>query len=148
MEIPPAPISSCSKEHQRIYKEWFDIADSDGDGRITGNDATKFFAMSKLSRQELKQVWGLADSKRQGFLDFAGFVTAMQLVSLAQAGHELTSNILKNGVAAHMENIEPPSMEGLDAFATGLPSHKLYRQLIGLLRNPQRSSYRTGAYNR
>lgn len=28
----------------------------DGDGRITGNDATKFFAMSKLSRQELKQV--------------------------------------------------------------------------------------------
>ncbi|KAH7569398.1 hypothetical protein JRO89_XS06G0154800 [Xanthoceras sorbifolium] len=116
MEIPPAPISSCSKEHQRIYKEWFDIADSDGDGRITGNDATKFFAMSKLSRQELKQVWGLADSKRQGFLDFAGFVTAMQLVSLAQAGHELTSNILKNG--AHMENIEPPSMEGLDAFAT------------------------------
>ena len=28
----------------------------DGDARITGNDATKFFAMSKLSRQELKQV--------------------------------------------------------------------------------------------
>jgi hypothetical protein len=30
---------------------------SDGDGRITGNDATKFFAMSNLSRQDLKQVW-------------------------------------------------------------------------------------------
>lgn len=29
----------------------------DGDGRITGNDALKFFAMSKLSRPELKQVW-------------------------------------------------------------------------------------------
>jgi hypothetical protein len=29
---------------------------SDGDGRITGNDATKFFAMSNLSRQDLKQV--------------------------------------------------------------------------------------------
>ena len=29
----------------------------DGDGRITGNDATKFFAMSKLSRPELKQVY-------------------------------------------------------------------------------------------
>lgn len=26
----------------------------DGDGRVTGNDATKFFSMSKLSRQELK----------------------------------------------------------------------------------------------
>lgn len=32
---------------------------SDGDGRITGTDATKFFAMSKLSRSELKQVCGL-----------------------------------------------------------------------------------------
>jgi len=29
---------------------------TDGDGRVSGNDATKFFAMSKLSRQELKQV--------------------------------------------------------------------------------------------
>lgn len=28
----------------------------DGDGRITGNDATKFFALSNLSRQDLKQV--------------------------------------------------------------------------------------------
>lgn len=28
----------------------------DNDGRITGNDATKFFAMSNLSRSELKQV--------------------------------------------------------------------------------------------
>lgn len=28
----------------------------DGDGRLTGNDATKFFAMSNLSRPELKQV--------------------------------------------------------------------------------------------
>jgi len=29
---------------------------SDGDGRFTGNEAIKFFAMSNLSRQELKQV--------------------------------------------------------------------------------------------
>jgi EH domain-containing protein 1 len=28
----------------------------DGDGRITGNDATKFFSLSKLSRQDLKPV--------------------------------------------------------------------------------------------
>lgn len=29
---------------------------TDGDGRFTGTEATKFFAMSNLSRQELKQV--------------------------------------------------------------------------------------------
>lgn len=29
---------------------------ADGDGRITGNDAVKFFSLSQLSRPELKQV--------------------------------------------------------------------------------------------
>jgi hypothetical protein len=28
----------------------------DGDGRLTGRDALKFFAMSNLSRDDLKQV--------------------------------------------------------------------------------------------
>ncbi|GAV61224.1 Dynamin_N domain-containing protein/EF_hand_5 domain-containing protein [Cephalotus follicularis] len=106
-------ISSCSKEDQMIYKEWFNLADSDGDGRITGNDATNFFAMSKLSRAELKQIWAIADSKRQGFLGLPEFVTAMQLVSLAQMGHEITSETLKGKV--EMESMKPPVMEGLDA---------------------------------
>jgi hypothetical protein len=54
MEIGAA--SSCSKEHQKIYSEWFAFADSDGDGRITGPDAIKFFGMSRLPRADLKQV--------------------------------------------------------------------------------------------
>uniref|UniRef100_A0A2C9UY69 Uncharacterized protein n=1 Tax=Manihot esculenta TaxID=3983 RepID=A0A2C9UY69_MANES len=112
MEIGKSTIGSCSKEHQQIYKEWFNRADSDGDGRITGNDATKFFSMSSLSREELKQVWALADSKRQGFLGFPEFIVAMQLISLAQAGHKITSHILKTTYS--MENIKPPMMEGID----------------------------------
>lgn len=111
MEITSGPISSCSKEHQKIYQQWFPVADSDGDGRITGNDATKFFSMSNLSRSDLKQVWALADTKRQGYLGFKEFVAAMQLISLAQAGQELTSDLLSN---ADMENIQLPVMEGLD----------------------------------
>ncbi|KAL6196263.1 hypothetical protein ACLB2K_031878 [Fragaria x ananassa] len=92
------PISSCSKEHQKIYREWFQFADSDSDGRITGSDAMKFFSMSNLSRQDLKQVWAITDSKRQGFLGFTEFVAAMQLVSLAQAGNEITNDLLtRNG---------------------------------------------------
>ncbi|VVA30727.1 PREDICTED: EH domain-containing [Prunus dulcis] len=51
------PVSLCPKEYQKVYQEWFNLVDSDGDGRITGNEATKFFALSKLSRQELKQVF-------------------------------------------------------------------------------------------
>ncbi|KAK8314089.1 hypothetical protein V6Z11_1Z047800 [Gossypium hirsutum] len=42
------------QEHQKIYQEWFNFAGSDNDGRITGNDAIKFFGMSNLSRPDLK----------------------------------------------------------------------------------------------
>ncbi|KAG8066628.1 hypothetical protein GUJ93_ZPchr0004g40101 [Zizania palustris] len=83
----------------------------DGDGRVTGKDALKFFAMSQLSRPDLKQVWAIADSKRQGYLGFSEFMTAMQLVSLAQAGHEISQGTLAH---ADLERLEPPTMEGLD----------------------------------
>ncbi|XP_062077612.1 EH domain-containing protein 1 isoform X2 [Humulus lupulus] len=83
----------------------------DGDGRITGNDALKFFALSNLSRQDLKQIWAVADSKRQGYLGFGEFVAAMQLVSLAQSGHEITHDLLSSNV--DFESLNPPVMEGL-----------------------------------
>lgn len=95
-----------------IYKEWFNYADSDSDGRITGSDATKFFAMSNLSREDLKQVWAIADSKRQGYLGFTEFIIAMQLVSLAQSGRSITPDLLTSDV--DFTNGKPPSMEGLD----------------------------------
>ncbi|KAL1358587.1 hypothetical protein AAHE18_04G044500 [Arachis hypogaea] len=105
-----------SNEETKTYQEWFNLADSDGDGRISGNDATKFFALSKLSRSQLKQLWSLADTKRQGYLGFNEFVTAMQLVSLAQAGYELNSDILKTEI--DKENVKPPVMEGLEDLVT------------------------------
>lgn len=114
MEIASGSIATCSKEHQKLYDEWFNYADSDGDGRITGNDATTFFTLSNLSRSELKQVWAIADSKRQGFLGFEEFIMAMKLVSLAQQGYELTPDLLKTA-AVDVLNIKPPLMEGLDA---------------------------------
>ncbi|XP_020887099.1 EH domain-containing protein 1 [Arabidopsis lyrata subsp. lyrata] len=111
MEIESVAAGSCSKENQLIYKEWFEFADSDGDGRITGNDAIKFFTMSNLPRPELKQIWAIADSKRQGYLAFKDFIVAMQLVSLAQTGHEISHEILNSDV--DFKNINPPTMEGL-----------------------------------
>ncbi|KMZ61120.1 EH domain-containing protein 4 [Zostera marina] len=112
MDIISTPALTCSKAHQKIYLEWFSCADADGDGRITGTDATKFFAMSKLSRSELKQVWAISDSKRQGFLGFKEFVIAMQIVTLAQAGHEITQDILSS--VENLETVKPPVMEGLE----------------------------------
>ncbi|KAL3636982.1 EH domain-containing protein 1 [Castilleja foliolosa] len=113
MEIDSAPNSRCSKEHQKIYHSWFSFADSDGDGRLTGADATKFFSMSNLSRQDLKQVWAIADSKRQGYLGLKEFITAMQIISLAQSGHGITSDLLASE-DVDFETLQPPTMEGLD----------------------------------
>ncbi|CAL0307380.1 unnamed protein product [Lupinus luteus] len=112
MEFDSFPIGTCSKDNQIIYQEWFNYADSDSDGRITGNDATKFFTMSNLSRQDLKQVWAISDSKRQGYLGFTDFIIAMQLVSLAQSGHPVTHDLLTSDV--DLTNLKPPTMEGLD----------------------------------
>ncbi|EPS68571.1 hypothetical protein M569_06192, partial [Genlisea aurea] len=113
MEIDSAPITRCSQEHKKIYQDWFSFADSDGDGRVTGADATKFFAMSDLPRADLKQIWSIADSKRQGFLGLKEFITAMQLVSLAQAGNTISNNIVYSEV--DFDDLSPPNMNGLDA---------------------------------
>ncbi|KAL4271559.1 hypothetical protein GQ457_13G001900 [Hibiscus cannabinus] len=112
MEIGTDRIGSCSKEDQKIYQDWFNFADSDNDGRITGSDAIKFFGMSNLSRPDLKQVWATADSKRQGYLGFKEFVFAMQLVSLVQEGRQISHDLMNGDV--DFENIKPPVMEGLD----------------------------------
>ncbi|XP_024984383.1 EH domain-containing protein 1-like [Cynara cardunculus var. scolymus] len=114
MEIVSSSIASCPKEHRKIYQQWFDYIDSDGDGRITGIEATEFLAMSKLAKSELKQVWTIADSKRQGFLGFKEFITAMQLVTLAQAGHDLSIDLLRSSI--DVERLELPAMEGLGSF--------------------------------
>lgn len=111
MDILEARPNNHAKHDEKLYRQWFEHADGDGDGRITGNDAVNFFSLSQLSRQELKQVWAVADSKRQGFLGFKEFVMAMQIISLAQSGNEITADILKN---TDLEMISPPAMEGLD----------------------------------
>ncbi|XP_057764943.1 EH domain-containing protein 1-like [Salvia miltiorrhiza] len=113
MEIAPDSINLSSKEQQKLYQTWFNFADSDRDGRLTGNDATSFFGMSGLSKPELKQVWAIADSKRQGYLGLKEFITAMQLISFAQEGNELNSDILKR--PGYLETLNLPHMEGLEA---------------------------------
>ncbi|KAK1686032.1 hypothetical protein QYE76_046880 [Lolium multiflorum] len=106
-----SPTRWGPKEQRSLYLRWFYLADDDGDGRLTGRDALKFFAMSNLSRDDLKQVWAIADSKRQGYLGFSEFMTAMQLVSLAQAGQEISQDTLSH---ADLGSLQPPTMEGLD----------------------------------
>ncbi|MCL7031754.1 hypothetical protein MKW94_007567 [Papaver nudicaule] len=138
MEIASGPITTCSKEHQKIYQTWFNYADTDGDGRVTGNEATKFFALSNLSRPELKQVWAISDSKRLGFLGFKEFITAMQLVSLAQAGQEITEGLLT--AELDLESLNPPVMEGLDALIAKKRSPKKVEPDLSITPQPSISA--------
>uniref|UniRef100_A0A7N0UHF4 Uncharacterized protein n=1 Tax=Kalanchoe fedtschenkoi TaxID=63787 RepID=A0A7N0UHF4_KALFE len=112
MAMENGATGACTKEHLKVYRDWFEYADSDGDRRITANDAVSFFARSVLSRSELKQVWAIADSKRQGYLGLNEFIAAMQLISLIQEGNALTPDLLKS---VNLEDVEPPVMEDLDA---------------------------------
>ncbi|GJN01386.1 hypothetical protein PR202_ga18651 [Eleusine coracana subsp. coracana] len=114
-----SPKKWTLKDQRDTYLKWFSLADdglirdsshpslsnSHGDGRLTGSDSLKFFAMSNLSRSELKQVWAIADSKRQGYLGFYEFMTAMQLVSLAQAGNDISQDTIENAACHSSESL-------------------------------------------
>ncbi len=67
------------------YDRWFQTADSDRDGRVTGGDAVAFFGRSGLPRETLATVWELANDRRLGYLDRLAFHKAMDLISLAQS---------------------------------------------------------------
>ncbi|CAM6123882.1 unnamed protein product [Calypogeia fissa] len=110
-----------AKHDEQTYKSWFDYADSDADGRLTGADAVKFFSLSNLPRAELKKVWTVADSKRQGFLGFKEFITAMQVISLAQTGNEIHSDMLQN---SDLESISPPNLEDIDQLVANAEKKK------------------------
>ena len=69
------------------YAQWFAVADTDGDGKVSGGEAVAFFQRASLPKQILAQLWELADSPPRGFLEMRQFEVAMQLISLAQVRH-------------------------------------------------------------
>ncbi|KXZ52131.1 hypothetical protein GPECTOR_10g760 [Gonium pectorale] len=81
------------------YDRWFQAADSDRDGRVTGGDAVAFFGRSGLPREVLATVWELANDRRLGYLDRMAFHKAMNLIALAQSGQPVT----KDGYLAQID---------------------------------------------
>ena len=110
-----APASAVMQK----FAMWWSLADSDGDGRLTGQDAVAFFGRSGLDRKALSRVWALSDSRGAGFLDYEGFVRAMKLISMAQSGLELSLSNLQEQET--MGALSAPLMEGLDAVQQGPP---------------------------
>ncbi|PSC74976.1 EH domain-containing 1-like [Micractinium conductrix] len=107
---PPAGTPPKLAVHD-MYRRWFQMADLDNDGRLTGQDAVRFFECSQLPHPLLAKVWAASDSRKQGFLDFPAFVKALELVSLAQTTGEVSMDTYNN---MQPVGIEPPRMLGLN----------------------------------
>ena len=103
-------------EDEATYRRWFPLADDDNDGRVTGGDAVKFFALSGLPKPTLSRAWQLADSGRQGFLGPDQFVRALRVIAMAQSGVDavdISAASLEQAVASGALPIA--DLEGIDA---------------------------------
>ncbi|KAI3462284.1 hypothetical protein Pfo_018947 [Paulownia fortunei] len=77
------------------FEAYFQRADVDRDGRISGNEAVAFLQASNLPRQVLAQIWMYADQNRVGFLGRSEFYNALKLVTVAQSKRDLTPELVK-----------------------------------------------------
>ncbi|KAL8549990.1 hypothetical protein ACS0TY_008712 [Phlomoides rotata] len=77
------------------FEAYFQRADLDRDGRISGNEAVTFLQASNLPRQVLAQIWTFADQNHVGFLGRSEFYNALKLVTVAQSKLDLTPELVK-----------------------------------------------------
>lgn len=98
--------------YQSPYDRWFQLADSDNDGRVTGKDAVGFFEKSGLPREVLAKVWDLGNSQRLGYLDRQAFHKSMELISMAQQNIPISKENYDKLLEAGP--VRPPVMSGLD----------------------------------
>jgi len=87
--------SPSHPEERSYYDGLFSLADDGNTGSIAGKAAVNFFSRSGLDFSILKQVWDVADWKKQHFLRREDFYVSMRLIAMAQAGHQLSRDNLR-----------------------------------------------------
>ncbi|KAK9839793.1 hypothetical protein WJX81_002232 [Elliptochloris bilobata] len=106
------PAVPRNLDNERLFSSWFQAADTDADGKLTGGDAVKFFERSGLPRDTLAKVWSLADSARRGFLDVRSFSKAMDLIAIAQQTGDVSPEAYQR--LALRGTLQPPQMVGVE----------------------------------
>ncbi|GBG76552.1 hypothetical protein CBR_g22300 [Chara braunii] len=91
----------------------FQLADQDRDGQISGQEAVSFFQRASLPQNVLAQIWLHADRQQNGFLTKPEFYTALQLVTVAQAGKTVTKEVAQAVISGVYKNIQPPRLAGV-----------------------------------
>lgn len=84
---------TMSKEERKSYDNIFRAWDAKKTGWISGDVARELFGQSGLSREQLLQVWHLADTENRGKLNIAEFHIAMALIYRALNGNEIPQEL-------------------------------------------------------
>lgn len=84
---------AMSKEERKSYDNIFRAWDSKRTGWISGDVARELFSQSGLSREQLLQIWHLADPENRGKLNIAEFHIAMALIYRALNGNEIPDKL-------------------------------------------------------
>ncbi|CAM9626673.1 unnamed protein product [Ectocarpus sp. 12 AP-2014] len=73
------PYAMSGQERSK-YESIFPTYDSDRDGFVTGTEAVDLFSKSRLPREQLRQIWQLADADGDSKLSLAEFCVGMHLI--------------------------------------------------------------------
>eukprot|EP00941_MAST-03F_sp_MAST-3F-sp1_P000761 g761.t1 len=86
--------ASMEDVETKYYETLFTHVDSRGagDGKLKGKEVVVFMKKSGLQKSVLKQIWSLADKESVFYLTRKEFAVAMRLISLAQAGLDVSEN--------------------------------------------------------
>ncbi|XP_047954189.1 epidermal growth factor receptor substrate 15-like 1 [Salvia hispanica] len=126
------------------FEEYFQKADADRDGRISGAEAVNFLQGSNLPRQVLAQIWMYADQNGTGFLSRPEFYNALKLVTVAQSKRELTKDIVKAALYTPASAKIPPPQINVPATPGPHPSPVVASPLTQVGATPQPSSQNLG----
>ncbi|XP_047981154.1 epidermal growth factor receptor substrate 15-like 1 [Salvia hispanica] len=126
------------------FEEYFQKADADRDGRISGAEAVAFLQGSNLPRQVLAQIWTIADQNRTGFLSRPEFYNALKLVTVAQSKRELTKDIVNAALYTPASGKIPPPQINVPATPGPQPSPVAASPLTLVGSTPQPSSQNLG----
>ncbi|XP_066508433.1 epidermal growth factor receptor substrate 15-like 1 isoform X2 [Hoplias malabaricus] len=127
----PAPVQPVSGnwvvplDDREQYEVIFELADSDFDGMVGGDEVKDIFMNSKLPQSVLAHIWSLADTKSTGKLTKEQFCLAMHLIQEKVKGVEpprsLTPEMIPPSERGSVPSSVPTlSLSPVPAFA---PSH-------------------------
>ncbi len=87
-EWPPV-ISADMVRYQQVFQQ----TDADHDGKLTGGELVPVLMSLNAPNELLKDIWALADTHKDGVLNFQEFIIAIYLTERAREGRQPPSSL-------------------------------------------------------